>query len=94
MAITSQTFPGALTGTTTAGEPRHPVARATTALVTLRCRLLGHDPDLRVDASRMYLSCPSCGIESPGWVLDRREPRQRFSGAPDRFERYAWMMGR
>lgn len=94
MAITSQTFPGALTGTTAAGASRHPVARATTALAALRCRLLAHDPDLRVDASRLYLSCPSCGIESPGWVLDGREPRPRFAGAADRFERYAWMIGR
>jgi hypothetical protein len=47
-----------------------------------------------VDEQRVYLACPECHVESPGWVLDGRAPRQRFEGSPDRFERYSWFTGK
>jgi hypothetical protein len=56
----------------------------------LRCQLHGHDPMLRVDEGRMYLFCPTCQVESPGWRLDQPAPRLRHIGAPDRFDRYSW----
>jgi hypothetical protein len=70
-------------------------ARTATALASLRCRLQGHAPALCVDDHRIYLACPDCRVESPGWTLDDlKAPRTRFAGAPDRFDRYSWIMGR
>ncbi|HEY8536379.1 MAG TPA: hypothetical protein VIL25_08010 [Vicinamibacterales bacterium] len=95
MTTSSQTFTGALTNTATAGEQTPGLlARLNAVFAEFRCRLLGHQPELRVDTTRLFLACPDCGIQSPGWVLDRRQPKPRFDGAPDRFQRYAWMTGR
>ena len=69
-------------------------ARFATAVAALKCRLQGHAPALCIDGPRVYLACPECRVESPGWQLDLRSPRQRFDGASDRFDRYAWMTGR
>jgi hypothetical protein len=69
-------------------------SRAVAALAALRCKLQGHAPALCVDDRRMYLACPDCHAESPGWELDIKAPRPRFTGAPDRFARYSWIMGR
>jgi len=69
-------------------------ARAAAALAALRCKLQGHAPALCIDDRRVYLACPDCRVESPGWRLDNKAPRPRFSGAPDRFARYAWVTGR
>lgn len=68
-------------------------ARAMAALAALRCRLQGHAPALCVDLRRVYLACPECRVESPGWHLGDKGPRLRYSGAPDRFARYAWVTG-
>jgi hypothetical protein len=59
----------------------------------LRCQLHGHDPMLRAEGDRLYLLCPTCGVESPGWQLDRPAPRVRQAGAADRFDRYTWHAG-
>jgi hypothetical protein len=69
-------------------------ARTVAALAALRCRLQGHAPALCIDDRRVYLACPDCHMESPGWQLDNKAPRPRFPGAPDRFTRYSWIMGR
>ena len=88
----SRTLPGLVphetTGDTSLG------ARAASALAALRCKLQGHAPALCIDDRRVYLACPDCGVKSPGWELDQKAPRPRFAGAPDRFARYAWVMGR
>ena len=68
-------------------------ARAVAALAALRCKLQGHAPALCIDDRRVYLACPDCHVESPGWRLDDKAPRPRFAGAPDRFARYAWVTG-
>jgi hypothetical protein len=88
----SRTLPGlvstgAVTGTTAA-------SRLFASIAAWRCRLQGHAPALCVDDNRLYLACPDCRLESPGWRLDIKAPRPRFAGAPDRFARYAWVMGR
>jgi hypothetical protein len=54
-----------------------------------RCELHGHAPSMRFDRDRVYLYCPDCHLESPGWDLDSRRPHLSQPGAPDRFERYA-----
>jgi len=69
-------------------------ARALAALAALRCKLQGHAPALCIDDRRMYLACPDCRTESPGWHLDTKAPRPRYAGAPDRFARYSWISGR
>lgn len=69
-------------------------ARAAAALAALRCKLHGHAPALCLDDRRVYLACPDCHVESPGWQLDGKAPRPRFAGAPDRFARYSWISGR
>jgi hypothetical protein len=33
------------------------------------CRVYGHDYLLRVRHRRLFLHCPSCGHETPGWRL-------------------------
>lgn len=68
--------------------------RTVAALAALRCKLQGHAPALCIDDRRVYLACPDCHVESPGWQLDIKAPRPRFAGAPDRFARYSWIMGR
>ncbi len=68
-------------------------ARAAAALAALRCKLQGHAPALCIDDRRVFLGCPDCHVESPGWRLDNKAPRPRFAGAPDRFARYAWVTG-
>ena len=68
-------------------------ARALAALAALRCKLQGHAPALCIDDRRVYLACPDCRVESPGWELDTKAPRPRFPGSPDRFARYAWVTG-
>jgi len=68
-------------------------ARAVAALAALRCKLQGHAPALCIDDRRVYLACPDCRVESPGWHLDDKAPRPRYAGAPDRFARYAWVTG-
>ena len=49
----------------------------------------GHAPSMRFDRDRVYLYCPECHLESPGWDLDSPAPHLSNPGAPDRFERYA-----
>ena len=49
---------------------------------------------MSLDEGRIYLACPECRVESPGWTLDLKAPRHRFAGGPDRFARYSWIMGR
>lgn len=90
--ILSRTLPGLVSH---AAATRATVAsRLSAAFATLRCRLQGHAPALCIDDRRLYLACPECHVESPGWQLDLKAPRQRQAGAPDRFARYAWVMGR
>ena len=97
MPTSSQTFTRLLPGLAPSGsaEVVSLGARAAAAVSALRCRLQGHAPALCVDQDRVYLACPACRVESPGWALgDLKAPRARFAGAPDRFDRYAWIMGR
>ena len=97
MTTSSQTFTPTMPGIVpaAAGTARDGVvARVGAAVAAMRCQLRGHSPTLCVDEQRVYLACPECRVESPGWVLDVRAPRPRFEGAPDRHERYAWIMGR
>ncbi|HEX7085646.1 MAG TPA: hypothetical protein VF198_04745 [Vicinamibacterales bacterium] len=95
MTTLSQIFTGALPGSAgEAGQAPGPLARVNAVLAEFRCRLLGHQPELRIDTARVFLACPDCGNQSPGWVLDQQQPKPRFDGAPDRFQRYAWMTGR
>jgi hypothetical protein len=67
------------------------VGRIRHAIASARCQLHGHAPHLCVDRERIFLFCSDCHLESPGWELDRPEPRLRQAGAPDRFNRYAWL---
>jgi hypothetical protein len=69
-------------------------ARAAAAVAAVRCKLQGHSHALCLDEGRIYLACPACRVESPGWTLDLKAPRSRFSGSPDRYARYSWIMGR
>jgi hypothetical protein len=96
MTTSSQTIPRTLPGLVPQIAVDRPgfASRLVAAFATLRCHLQGHSPALCVDEGRLYLSCPDCHLESPGWQLDRNAPRPRFDGAPDRFDRYAWIMGR
>lgn len=90
--ILSRTLPGLVPQA--AATRATVVSRLSAAFATLRCRLQGHAPALGIDDRRLYLVCPECRVESPGWQLDLKAPRQRLAGAPDRFTRYAWVMGR
>ena len=96
MTTSSQTLTRALPGLAphSSADRSSFAARFAAALTALKCRLQGHAPALCIDGPRVYLACPECRVETPGWELDLRSPRQRFDGAPDRFERYAWIMGR
>ncbi len=69
-------------------------ARAAAAVAAVRCKLQGHSHALCIDEGRIYLACPDCRVESPGWTLDLKQPRSRFAGADDRFARYSWITGR
>ena len=96
MTTSSQTFTRTMPGivpAATAQARDGVVARVSAAVAAMRCQLRGHSPALCVDEQRVYLACPECQLESPGWVLDGRAPRPRFEGAPDRRERYAWITG-
>ena len=88
----SRTMPGVMPHGTTADASLG--TRTVAALAALRCKLQGHAPALCIDDQRVYLACPDCHVESPGWQLDNKAPRPRFPGAPDRFTRYSWLMGR
>jgi hypothetical protein len=96
MTTSSQTISRALPGLVPHGNTAGATlgARAAAALAALRCRLQGHAPALCIDDRRVYLACPQCHVESPGWHLDAKAPRARFTGAPDRFARYSWISGR
>ena len=89
----SRTLPG-LVPQTDAPDATPLGARAASAVAAVRCKLQGHSHALCIDEGRIYLACPECRVESPGWTLDLKAPRSRFSGAPDRFARYSWIMGR
>ena len=95
MTTSSQTLSRTLPGLVPHGASADPSlgARAVAALTALRCKLQGHAPALCIDDRRVYLACPDCRLESPGWRLDDKGPRPRFAGAPDRFARYAWVTG-
>lgn len=95
MTSSSQTLSRSLPGLAQHDERHRSVgARLSAALAAARCQLQGHTTALCVEGHRLYLTCPECRTESPGWQLDLRAPRPRFAGAPDRFEKYAWMTGR
>lgn len=47
-----------------------------------RCRLHGHAaPDLKFDRNRMYLRCPDCQRESPGWTIEKPSQTPRLATA-------------
>lgn len=54
--------------------------RAARSLRSAMCGLQGHDALLQVNHGRMFLKCMSCGHETPGWTMNDRRPRQRFTG--------------
>ncbi len=58
-------------------------------LAIWRCELHGHAPSMRFGRDRLYLYCPDCHLESPGWDLDSPAPQLSQPGAPDRFVRYS-----
>ncbi len=58
-------------------------------LAVWRCELQAHAPSMRFDRDRVYLYCPECHLESPGWDLDGRPPHLSQPGAPDRYKRYS-----
>ncbi len=58
-------------------------------LAVWRCELQAHAPSMRFDRDRVYLYCPECHLESPGWDLDGPPPHLSQPGAPDRYERYS-----
>lgn len=87
----SRTVPGLVPRDTTVNAALG--TRALAALAAIRCKLQGHAPALCIDDRRVYLACPDCRVESPGWELDTKAPRPRFAGSPDRFARYAWVTG-
>ena len=89
----SRTLPG-LVPQTDAPDATTLGARTASAVAAVRCKLQGHSHALCIDEGRIYLACPECRVESPGWTLDLKAPRHRFAGAPDRFARYSWIMGR
>jgi hypothetical protein len=35
------------------------------------CGVHGHNALLQFERDRMFLKCPSCGYESPGWTVSR-----------------------
>jgi hypothetical protein len=58
-------------------------------LAVWRCEMRDHKLSMRFDQDRVYLYCPDCHLESPGWDLDGRRPHLSQPGAPDRFKRYS-----
>ena len=58
-------------------------------LAVWRCEFHGHAPSMRFGQDRVYLYCPDCHLESPGWDLDSPAPHMSQPGAPDRYKRYA-----
>lgn len=44
------------------------------------CALRGHDLLYHSDDGRLYLECASCGFETPGWDLKKKEkePPSKF----------------
>ncbi len=69
-----------LTASSYIGQARGLWARALDGLQTAVCGLHGHDPLLQFEHGRMFLSCSSCGYQSPGWNTGDHRPRPRFSG--------------
>lgn len=96
MTTSSQIFSRALPALAPSTAPSRPgmLVRISAALATVKCRLQGHSASLCIDEHRLYLLCTECQVESPGWDLDLRAPRKRFDGAADRFNRYAWIVGK
>jgi hypothetical protein len=56
------------------------VGRVFTWLRQLSCGLRGHDSLMQFEKERMFLQCPSCGHESPGWALTEAPPKVRLRG--------------
>jgi hypothetical protein len=47
-----------------------------------RCPLHGHaDPELKFDRNRIYLRCPDCDRESPGWTIEKPSQTRKPVGA-------------
>jgi len=44
------------------------------------CGLHGHDNLMQFEKDRVFLSCVSCGHETPGWELTELPPPVRFRG--------------
>ena len=59
--------------------------------LSLRCWIFGHEDWVRRVPGRLYLECPDCGRETPGWTTSRSQPddgttsarAQAIGGAPD-----------
>lgn len=49
------------------------------------CGLHGHDSLLHFEENRVCLRCSSCGYETPGWAVDGKRPRLRYSGDEQRY---------
>ncbi len=91
MTTSSQTFDRPMPALVAQGAAPGLLASLRHRVAEIRCQLHGHAPQLRFDPERMFLCCPTCRVESPGWQLDQPAPRLRQPGASDRFARYRWL---
>lgn len=60
-------------------------ARMTAFVRQAICGLHGHDSLLHFQENRVCLRCTSCGYETPGWSVDAKRPRLRYSGDKQRY---------
>lgn len=71
---------------TTPGDAVRGIFARMTALVSQAiCGLHGHDSLLHFEENRVCLRCSSCGYETPGWSVDAKRPRLRYSGDEQRY---------
>jgi hypothetical protein len=93
MTTSSQTLPQHLSEALAniPGDASGVLARVRKQVAVWLCEMHGHAPHLYMDRERLYLYCPTCRLESPGWSLEGPAPRPRQAGAPDRYSRYSWL---
>ncbi|MBI1875167.1 MAG: hypothetical protein HYZ58_09400 [Acidobacteria bacterium] len=71
---------------TTLGDATHGIfARMMASVRQAICGLHGHDSLLHFEENRVCLRCTSCGYETPGWSVDAKRPRLRYSGDDQRY---------
>jgi hypothetical protein len=62
------------------------VCSSSAAVFAVHCwlRLRRHAWTLRLTRDRLFLQCPSCGSQTPGWTFTEAPPRLRIAGHPRR----------